>query len=224
MALHLLPNLLGEEADPKFNFILALPEVVNHLDGFLVEHPKDARKFLKHFNFDLLRDKPMRILDSKTRDFQELLEPMKRGESWGVITDAGLPCIADPGSELVYHARQAGIKIYAYPGPSSLILALMLSGLNSQQFIFQGYFPRSLDQRIRNEKKTQVFIETPYNNQKTLERLLEVLDKKDKLCLAADLTLPTQEVISEPVHKWQRIIHQTNFYKRPTIFIIRTVQ
>lgn len=222
MALHLLPNLLGEEADPKYNFVLGLPEVVNRLDGFLVEHPKEARKFLKHFNFDKLRDKPMRILDARTRDFDELLEPMKKGESWGVITDAGLPCIADPGSALVYHARLAGIKIFAYPGPSSLILALMLSGLPSQQFVFQGYFPRAFDIKIRQERKTQLFIETPYNNQKTLERLLEVLDKKDLLCLAADLTLPTQEVIVQPVHKWQRMIHQTNFHKRPTIFILHT--
>ena len=221
MTLHLLPNLLGESASPDFNFIKALPEIVNNLDGFLVEHPKEARKYLKHFDFAKLRDKPMEILDKRTRDFNLLLEPIKRGESWGVITDAGLPCIADPGSDLVSHAQKAKINVMAYPGPSSIILALMLSGLNSQQFVFQGYFPRQIDRTIRNENRTQVFIETPYNNQKTLSKLLEVLDKKDILCVACDLTLSTQEVITQSMSKWHSVMQQNNFHKRPAIFLLK---
>lgn len=222
MTLHLLPNLLSPDADPKMSFVEGLPGIVNSLDGFFVENPKEARQYLSHFDFDKLRHKPMEIVDKRTVNFEALLAPLARGENWGVVVDAGLPCIADPGSQLVWTARQRGIEIFAYPGPSSIILALMLSGLDSNHFIFQGYLPRQIDQGIRKMRITQVFIETPYNNQRSLEKLLAVLIDEDILGVACDLTLPSQEVIVQPVSQWQKHFSKYNFQKRPAIFLLKT--
>ena len=222
MTLHLLPNLLDAGASPELNFVQGLDKIVNNLDGFLVEHPKEARKFLKHFDFATLREKPMEILDKRTDNFDELIDPLKKGESWGVLSDAGLPCLADPGSKLVAYARENGIAVKAYPGPCSMILALMLSGLDSQRFAFQGYLPRQIDQTIRKNTITQVFIETPYKNQRSFETLLEVLHDPDLLSIACDLTLPSQEVITLPVREWKKKVGRFDFHKRPAIFLIKT--
>ncbi len=222
MTLHLLPNLLGPTQDPRFSLVPILDEVVNQLDGFFVETPKEARVYLKHFQFDQLKDKPMVIVDKRTENFQEILEPLKNKENWGVIVDAGLPCLADPGSRLVAAARAEGIVVVAYPGPSSIVLALMLSGLDSQSFVFGGYLPRVLDISIRKEKRTQVYIETPYNNMKRLEALLQILKDEDTLCIACDLLSPTQEVVVQTVRVWKKRISFYNFHKRPAIFLIKT--
>src|SRR3990167_11277920 len=120
MTLYLLPNLLHPEADPNFSFVRGLKELVDSLDGFFVETPKQARVYLKHFDFEKLKTKPM----EEIRDGVDLAF-LERGERWGVISDAGLPCIADPGAKLVHSAREKGIDIQAIPGPSSIFLALM---------------------------------------------------------------------------------------------------
>lgn len=223
MTLHLLPNLLGDDHDPKFNLVPGLFEVIDGLDGFFVENAKEARKYLKHFDFNRHRDKPMEIVDKNTKDFSDLLKPLLQGKSYGMITDAGLPCIADPGTRLVEAARRKNILVRAYPGPCSIILALMLSGFESQQFVFQGYIPRGADSSIRQEKKTQIFIETPYNNMKTLKTLLEILQDSDKLCVASDLMGSSQQVVSQSVKDWRARLESYDFHKRPSIFLIKTV-
>jgi len=221
MTLHLLPNFLGPNQDPKFSLVPILDEVVNTLDGFFVETPKEARVYLKHFQFDILKEKPMVIVDKRTENFEEILEPLKNKENWGVIVDAGLPCLADPGSRLVAAARSQGIKIIAYPGPSSIFLALMLSGLDSQSFVFGGYLPRVIDPSIRKEKRTQVYIETPYNNMKSFEALLQILNDQDTLGIACDLLSPAQEVVVQSVKIWKKRIAFYEFHKRPAIFLIK---
>lgn len=194
-----------------------LAAIVNSLDGFFVEDPKIARQFLSHFAFDRLRDKPMVKIDEKPD-----LSPLERGESWGVITDCGLPCIADPGALIVSEAKRKNIPVRAYPGPSSCILALMLSGIECQSFQFQGYMPYTLDKNIRKKGVVQVFIETPYKTQKTLETLLTLLHGDDLLCLALDLTAPTEEVITLKVSDWAKKLSSYQFQKRPCIFILKT--
>ncbi|MBM3192385.1 MAG: SAM-dependent methyltransferase [Chlamydiae bacterium] len=212
MTLYLLPNLLHPEANPNLSFVRGLKEVVDSLDGFFVETPKEARVYLKHFDFDKLKIKPMEEIQEKND-----LSPLVRGEKWGVISDAGLPCIADPGAKLVRAAREKGIDVQAIPGPSSIFLALMLAGLESQSFIFQGYMPR--DHKIERLSYLQVFIETPYNNEKTVEKLLSTLHPEDTLSIASDLTLPSQVVVTKKVKDWKE---RKNFHKKPAIFLIKT--
>lgn len=220
MTLYLLPNLLHPEADPKFSFVPGLIEIVNSLDGFFVEHPKEARVYLKHFDFEKLKTKPMEVLDKDTENFISLLQPLIKGERWGVVSDAGLPCIADPGAKLVFAAKEKGIDVQAISGPSSIFLALMLSGLESQSFIFRGYLPR--DCKIERSPLLQVFIETPYNNEKSLEKLLTILNDEDTLSIACDLTMPSQTVITKKVKWWKEHHAKQDFRKKPAIFLLKT--
>ena len=161
MTLYLLPNLLAEDGDLSLSIPQGIEEILYSLDGFFVETPKVARKFLKHFDFERLRDKPMEIIDRKSDDFSEHLKLLKSG-NYGLLSDCGLPCIADPGARLVYLAKNAGVDVQAIPGPSSIFLALMLSGLYSQKFTFYGYMPVRIDKSIRQDKALQVYIQTPY--------------------------------------------------------------
>jgi 16S rRNA (cytidine1402-2'-O)-methyltransferase len=220
MTLYLLPNLLHPEAETNLNFVEGLSEIVNSLDGFFVEHPKEARVYLKHFDFEKLKTKPMEVLNKDTTNFVELLGPILRGEKWGIISDAGLPCIADPGAKLVYGARDKNIPVKAIPGPSSIFLALMLSGLESQSFVFQGYLPR--DCKVARVAMLQVFIETPYNNEKSLEKLMAHLLDDDYLCIASDLTLPTESVVTKKIKWWKENHSKVDLHKKPAIFLIKT--
>jgi 16S rRNA (cytidine1402-2'-O)-methyltransferase len=220
MTLYLLPNLLHPEANPKMNFVFGLEEIVNSLDGFFVEHPKEARVYLKHFDFEKLKTKPMVVLNKDTTNFVELLQPLLKGEKWGIISDAGLPCIADPGAKLVYGANDKNIKVQAIPGPCSIFLALMRCGLESQSFVFQGYLPR--DCKVQRVAMLQVFIETPYNNEKSLEKLLNHLQDDDYLSIAADLTLPTESVTTKKVRWWKDNHTKVDLNKKPAIFLIKT--
>ncbi|MBT7462301.1 MAG: SAM-dependent methyltransferase, partial [Waddliaceae bacterium] len=151
------------------------------------------------------------------------------GERWGYVSDAGLPCIADPGNELVNGARAKGFDVEAYSGPSSIFLALMLSGLQGQRFTFHGYISKEKEQR-ENEMKdmeayaqechaTQIFIEAPYRNVHTFQSLIEVLGDETLLCVACDLTLPTQEVICRCVGHWKKTT-MPDIAKKPAIFLI----
>lgn len=221
MTLYLLPNLLAPEAKPEENFVPALKGVVDSIHGFFVEDPKEARKFLKHFDFAVQRDKPMEIIDKRALDYAALLEPLKKGENWGVVTDSGLPCLADPGTRLVSEARKRGIEVVAFPGPCSIILALMLSGLDANRFVFEGYFPDHAGREIGKEKKTQVFIQTPYKNHQTIEKLTQLLDNQDVVCVACDLTLPTQSVVTKEIGDWKKGLDTLDYHKRPAIFIIK---
>ena len=209
MPLHLLPNTL----DPDLDHTLFLPrnvdEVVHSLDGIFAESDKGGRLFLKHFKKHL----PIQLLNEHTKsgDLDFLLEPVKKGESWGVVSDCGLPCMADPGSRLVMRAQQLQIPTFAYPGPSAITQSLMLSGLPSQRFHFHGYIAKSPEQRQKELKKwesetgvTHVFIEAPYRNAYAFQSCLESLNDKTLLCIGWDLTLPTQGIFTAPLSFWRR--------------------
>ncbi len=227
-ALILLPNVLGKVSD-HHNFLPAsVDEAVASIDGIIAESMPGARSYLKRFKTKKATyDIPVAILDKKS-DLNFLLEPIVDGERWGFISDAGLPCLADPGAKLVARARKLDLEIEAHPGPSSITMAIMLSGLPCQHFAFLGYLSKFPDKRkkeitflIRDSAKnkaTQIFIEAPYRNDHTLADLLEILGDRAILCVAWDLTLSTQEVISMPVGEWKKI-KRPSLAKKPAIFL-----
>lgn len=220
MTLYLLPNLLCEEGDVQMHLPAGLESLMYELDGFFVETPKVARKFLKHFDFERLRDKPMIVVDKHTDDFEEHMEVLKKGQKWGMLSDGGLPCIADPGSRLVLLAKKEGIDVEAISGPSSIFLALQLSGLYSQRFTFYGYAPRTIDKRLRNDKHLQVYIQTPYKTEYTLKNFVDELDPRDMLCFALDLGGPNQVVITDSVKNW-KTREWPECRKRPAVFLVQ---
>jgi 16S rRNA (cytidine1402-2'-O)-methyltransferase len=223
----LLPNLLGEEASVELSLPAATGRIVCTLDGLIAENEKEGRRFVRRFRN--LGEIPIRVLsEHTTAEEVEELVALLRKEKWGLISDAGLPCIADPGSQLVAKARAAGIEVEALSGPSSIFLALMLSGLPSQSFAFHGYLERKpeallpqvqlLQKRAQMEKSTQLFIEAPYRTQKMLEFLVAHLSEKTLLAVACDLTLPTEVVIVKSVAAWRKIPFP-QFDKRPAVFL-----
>jgi 16S rRNA (cytidine1402-2'-O)-methyltransferase len=157
------------------------------------------------------------------------LEPVIKGERWGLVSDAGLPCIADPGAKLVHRARQKGVLIQTFVGPSSILMALMLSGLPGQKFFFHGYLDKEptkrqvqlkkMAQTAQQDQATQIFIEAPYRNKHTLEAILKSLPDQAWLCVAWDLTMPTQGVICQTIESWKKST-PPNLEKKPAIFLL----
>lgn len=228
-ALLLLPNVLGDVRHHEPFLPASVDKAVETLDGLIAESEMGGRRFLSRFKHEKKpHEIPLALLNEHTKDdeLDFLLEPIKKGERWGLISDAGLPCIADPGAKLVALARQRGISIQAFSGPSSIFLALMLSGMPSQRFSFLGYLDRDplaaikkLEKRAKEDDATQVFIETPYRNQALLEKLVATLSDTTLLACAWDLTLPSQGVLSQPVALWKKS-PLPNLEKRAAIFLV----
>lgn len=228
MTLYLLPNVLGDNSDPKGSLPPILNEIVPTLNGLIAESEGGGRRFLTRF--PLTRPAhhiPIGVLNRHTKD-DELdfhLGPIRKGESWGLISDAGLPCIMDPGASLVRRARQTGIVIRAIPGPSSFLHALILSGLPAQQFSFHGYLEMDEKKRLQEiremekGKATHIFAETPYRNQKLLELLVSALAPTTWLAVAWELTLPGEGVLSQPVAVWRKS-PLVNLEKRNAVFLV----
>jgi 16S rRNA (cytidine1402-2'-O)-methyltransferase len=230
-ALLLLPNLLAEHRHYEVFLPNSVVKAVQTVDGLIAESETQGRRFLKRFETKKpAAEIPIALFNEHTPDdhLDFLLEPLVKGERWGLVSDAGLPCIADPGAKLVRRARQIGIPIQAFVGPSSILLSLMLSGLPGQKFAFHGYLDKDMKKRhpqllklvrqSQQEQATQIFMEAPYRNKATLENLLEALPDQTWLCVAWDLTLPTQGVLSQPVHFWKKS-PLPNLDKKPAIFL-----
>lgn len=211
MPLILLPNVLG--AVPPRQWLPSLVvEAVAQLDGLVAESERAGRRYLSAFPTKRpARAIPIALMPRRWTEEEALflLEPVLAGESWGVISDAGMPCIADPGSYLVAAARQRGVEIKGYPGPSAPLLALLLSGLPAQRFAFHGYLQRDrrphillLQHRAIHDQAVQLVIETPYRNDSTLQEFIAVLDATTQLVVAYDLTLPTERVMGGSVASW----------------------
>lgn len=223
--LFLLPNLLDEEADADLFFPASLKQIIPRLQGLIAESEKEGRRYLLRF---IKREQlpPIRTLNEHTQDLESLLIPLRQGETWGIVSDAGLPCIADPGSDLVFLANQNGIEVEAIVGPCSLIFALQLSGFSGQRFAFHGYLPRETQdledvlRRLEKEARvaTQIWIEAPYRSLKMLETLKAVLSKETKLCIATDLTTKNQRVVSQTIAKWRS--SSFSLGKAPCVFLL----
>ena len=222
--LYAIPTPLGGAAADALP--AAALATVRTLRDFVVEDAKSARAFLK----DVEMPCPMQDLRISTLDGDLLphVRTLKAGSSVGLLSEAGCPAIADPGAKLVEAAQQAGIRVVPLIGPSSIVLALMASGLEGQRFAFCGYLPREAEQRktrirelearSRRERETQIFIETPYRNEVLLASLLEVLSEKTSLCIATDLTLPTEQIQTQFISGWRGTVRAIG--KRPTVFLL----
>lgn len=224
----LLPNLLEETLSHELYLPAALGQKVEMLQGLIAESEKCARRYLRRFlSHERMAAMPLKLLNEHTKELGELMAPLLRGETWGLISDAGLPCIADPGADLVALAQGAGVEVETFAGPSSILMALQLSGFSGQRFAFHGYLPREeaeLQKKIGELEKqsahaTQIWIEAPYRSQKMLQALKHQLDVKTRLCVAASLTTPQQKVKSLPVAEWR----ETSFIleKEPAVFLIQ---
>ena len=234
--LYLIPTPLDERADAD-NLAAVLPAAVgqhvHRLAHYIVEHPKTARQFLKLVGTALpLQEIDMQVLDEHTRPeaLLALLAPLLAGNDVGLLSEAGCPAVADPGANLVRLAHQKNIRVVPLVGPSSILLALMASGLNGQRFAFHGYLPveaaprhqkiLQLEKESATHQQTQIFIETPYRNQKLLATLLETCKPDTLLCIACNLTLSNEYIATRSIKAWQRAL--PDIHKKPAIFLLGT--
>lgn len=204
---------------------------MQQLDYFIAENPKAARALLKRVG----TPRPLAAIRIERYDhntppaaIDSLLDPVAAGTDAGVISEAGCPALADPGAMLVRRAHERGMRVVPLTGPSSIVLALIASGLESQRFAFHGYLPvkplerdqaiRAIESRSRKDRETQIFIETPYRNAKLLEALLSVCLPDTLLCIAAELTLPGEAVHTRRIADWKR--RKPDLADRPTVFLL----
>ena len=231
-ALLLLPNLLVDSKHHEIFLPSSVDKAVSTLDGLIAESAGEGRRFLSRFDTKkTTQNMPLALFNEHTpdSDIDFLLEPIRKGERWGLISDAGLPCIADPGAKLVARAKSSGIIVQTFVGPSSILMSLMLSGLLGQKFYFRGYLQRDelklareikeIEKFSRKEQSTQIFIETPYRNEKLLQALVQHLEPETKLCIAWDLTAPTQGVITQTISQWKKS-PLPNLSKKNSIYLI----
>ena len=240
--LYLIPNALGPGALDEV-LPASVRQTTAQLDYFIAENAKTARAFLKlvsttHPLGKTLQEIEIRELNINTAasELPSLLAPLLAGRHAGLVSEAGVPAVADPGADLVRLAHQKNIPVKPLVGPSSILLALMASGLNGQSFAFQGYLPtdsgqranrlRQLEQRSRQEKQTQIFIETPYRNEAMLEAIANHCTSSTLLTVATDLTLATETVRTQPVQIWKNEITAgrfPDFKKKPTVFLLLAI-
>jgi 16S rRNA (cytidine1402-2'-O)-methyltransferase len=228
--LYAIPATLGGE--PGAALPAAALEIVRSLKDFVAENPKTARAFLAAVGMPCaLRDLAIAKLDAHTpaEAVAKMLAPLREGRSLGLLPEAGCPAVADPGAQLVEAAHREGFRVAPLVGPSSILLALMASGLEGQRFAFCGYLPREkprrgqrireLERRSRAERETEVFIETPYRNDALVAALLETCGAETRLCLASDLTLPNESIRTRSVAEWRKSPPRPG--KRPTVFLLQ---
>ena len=243
--LYLIPNTLGDDTR-ELQIPGVIPQEViiqaSKLQYWVVENAKTARSFLKAIGTISPLVCPLQEMQmqewrgAKSHiDPQTLIQPLLKGFDLGLMSEAGLPAVADPGSEIVAAAHRAKIRVVPMVGPSSLMLALMASGMNGQRFLFHGYLPiknpdrlntiKAIETESRKLKQTQIWIETPYRNAGMLDSCLTLLSDSSTLCLAIDLSLPTQQVLSMPVSQWRQWVKSNSAMiqaldKRPAVFLL----
>ena len=240
--LHLIPVPLSELADanPALSLTPELLNLTRELRHFVVENAKSARAFLKTIGMPVpiaelsIHELPgrgkMGKSEAKSSDWDALLGPITDGHAIGLLSEAGCPAVADPGSDLVQRAHQRNIPVMPHIGPSSLLLALMGSGLGGQRFAFHGYLPQDetgrkqalsrLEDESRRQGITQIVIETPYRNRAFFESLINGLKPETQVCVAADLTMPSQLISTKSVQAWKKS-GTPNLDKRPAVFLFK---
>jgi 16S rRNA (cytidine1402-2'-O)-methyltransferase len=230
-ALYLIPTLLGDAAPVGECLPPAVRARVHALDDFVVENARSARQFLAACGYPKpLQGVRMAVLDEHTPDdaVDAMLAPLAEGRDLGLLSEAGAPAVADPGARLVECAHHAGHRVRPMVGPSSLLLALMASGLEGQRFRFLGYLPASagergeaiaaLERESRARDETQIFIETPYRGDALLKDLMRLCRPDTRLAVAADLSLASETIRSGPIADWRA--RSTPPGKRPAVFLV----
>ena len=225
--LFLIPCSLGADS-PLPDLAPRAVDITNDLKYFLAENPKTARRFLAQ----LEGHQTMQELEffeinkhSRIAEHPEFLDPLREGKDMGFLSEAGLPCMADPGASVVTQAYKIGARVVPLPGPGSIYLALMASGFNGQQFVFHGYIPRDSKERKDTLRQyaveagkgyTQLFMDTPYRSQAVFDEILKVCDDGVYLSVAADLTMESEFVRTLSLYEWKK--NKPNLHKRPCIF------
>lgn len=228
--IYLIPMTLGDS--PIENVIPDLvKKIVNSIDIFFVENVRTTRRYFSKMEIE----KPINTLefieldkDTKQDEIEKYIKPILEGKNVGIVSEAGIAGIADPGAELVKLAHTKNIRVIPLSGPSSIILALSASGMNGQNFAFNGYLPiekdkltakiLQLEKRSKTENQAQIFMETPYRNNQMLENLYQICNPNTKLCIACDITLDTEFLHTKTVAEWKKL--KPDIHKRPAIFII----
>ncbi|MFI3318191.1 MAG: SAM-dependent methyltransferase [Rikenellaceae bacterium] len=231
--LYLIPCPIAAESAPFEVMPEANRAIIDSLDYFIVENTRSARRFLSKVGLshpiDTLEFREVNEHSSAGIEVDNMVKLIADGRSAGVISEAGVPAVADPGALVVEAAHRFGVKVVPLVGPSSLLMALMASGLNGQSFAFNGYLPikepdrsrtlKRLETRAHNEGQSQLFIETPYRNVKLFEQMLTALAPHTKLTVATDITGPNESILTKEIKAW-RAATKPDMHKRPTIFII----
>lgn len=229
--LYLIPNTLGDSPISR-NLPTEVSEIIDTLTYFIVEDVRTARRFLKKVNKAIDIDRlTFFVLDKHTNpnDVPSFLKPIENGHHIGLLSEAGVPAVADPGADIVKLAHEKKIRVIPMVGPSSILLSVMASGLNGQSFAFNGYLPvkkgeavkalKQLEERSIREKQTQLFIEAPYRNQKMLQDILFACRPQTRLCVACDITLESEYIVTKTVGQWKSG-KLPDLHKRPAIFLI----
>lgn len=228
--LYLIPATLGD-TDVETSIPEFVKNIINEIDEFIVENERTARRYLKKLGIKKpLNDLVLHLLNKHTRqeEIATYLDSIEKGKNIGVISEAGCPAVADPGAEIVRLAHEKNIKVVPLVGPSSILLALMASGFNGQHFVFHGYLPkerglrieklRKLEEDAKRKDQTQIFMETPYRSQHILEDIIKTCQSTTQLCLAVDITLPSEFIKTKSIKEWRGKLPDIN--KRPAIFLI----
>lgn len=230
VSIYLIPASLGSDKTNHFlpNLIFS---VINKINYYIVENERSARRYLIKLGIKTpIDDLQFYILDKNTElsEIDKFLDPARQGNNMGVISEAGTPGVADPGAGIVEIAHRENIRVVPLVGPSSILLALMASGLNGQNFAFTGYLPiqkdektkriKQLEMRSGKENQSQIFMETPYRNQKMLDDLFKTCSPQTRLCIATDITMDSECIKTKTIAEWK--VNPPNIHKRPTIFIL----
>lgn len=229
--LYLIPTRLGDNA-PLEVLPISVKKVIEMVDDYIVENEKTARRFIKKISSG--KSQPalkIHILNKYTQESElpGFLNACLEGKPVGLLSEAGCPGIADPGADIVKIAHEKDIRVIPLVGPSSILLALMSSGMNGQSFTFNGYLPidkqerrsklKKLEKHSFDQNQSQIFIETPYRNNKMLEDICASLNGNTRVCVACDITLPTEYIKTKTVNEWKH--ENVDLHKRPAIFIIQ---
>ncbi len=229
--LFLIPTTLGEN-EPLEVLPISIKRAIEEIDYYIVENEKSARRFIKKIS--PRKPQPSLLIEvlnkyTEPEAIPTFLQPCLEGHNIGVLSEAGCPGIADPGADVVRIAHQKNIQVVPLVGPSSIVMAMMASGLNGQNFAFNGYLPidaaerkkaiKSLEKKSIDLGQSQIFIETPYRNDKLLAELLKTLSINTLLCIACDITLGTEFIVTKKISEWKKTSLDLN--KRPAIFIIQ---
>ncbi len=228
--LYLIPTTLGE-MNPDDVMPQTIKRSIDFIDFYIVENDKTARKFIKSIHPEKKQSElKLSLLNKHTEEseYRAMMQPLFNGANVGLMSEAGCPGVADPGAVIVKLAHEKGIQVVPLVGPSSILLALMASGMNGQSFAFNGYLPidahekknaiKQLERLSQEKNQSQLFIETPYRNNKLFEDLTQMLQPNTLLCIACDITLPTEFIQTKKVSDWKK--NKVDLHKRPCIFII----
>ncbi|MQP52981.1 MULTISPECIES: SAM-dependent methyltransferase [unclassified Flavobacterium] len=233
--LYLIPITLSNPGEttvvPEDVLPQTIKRAIDFIDYYIVENEKTARKFIKSIHPEKKQPElKISVLNKHTEitEHNEFIQPLLNGANIGLMSESGCPGIADPGAVIVKLAHEKGIQVVPLVGPSSILLALMASGMNGQSFAFNGYLPidkndkkqalKNFERISQDKNQSQLFIETPYRNNKLMEDLLQILQPNTYLCVACDITLPTEFIKTKTANQWKK--EKADLHNRPCIFII----